>query len=138
MYSHRAFTSAKCPLVDEPIFSSRMYLLASGQAVPPVSRLLFVPTGHAEQEREAESEHFPFSHAVQYAAFMPPARLWHSQQREGKLNLKRRRQRVLFPHDLLLMVRETESLRLNYAQLNLNRPLRISAGPRHLSRPLAT
>ena len=52
-----------------------MYLLASGQAVPPVSRLLFVPTGHAEQEREAESEHFPFSHAVQYAAFMPPARL---------------------------------------------------------------
>ena len=54
-----------------------MYLPASGQAVPPVSRLLFVLTGHVEQykEREAESEHFPFSHAVQYAAFMPPARL---------------------------------------------------------------
>ena len=75
MYSHRAFTSAKGPLVDEQMFSSRIYLPTSGQAVPPVSRLLFVPTGHAEQEREAESEHFPISHAVQYAAFMLPARL---------------------------------------------------------------
>jgi len=50
-----------------------MYLPALGQAVPPVLRLLFVRTEHAEQEREAESEHFPISHAVQYAAFMPPA-----------------------------------------------------------------
>ena len=50
-----------------------MYLPASGQAVPPVSRLLFVPTGRAEQEREAENEHFPFSHAVQYAAFPIPS-----------------------------------------------------------------
>ena len=45
-----------------------MYLPASGQAVPPVSRLLFVPIGYAEQEREAENEQFPFSHAVQSVA----------------------------------------------------------------------
>ena len=36
---------------------------------------MFVLTGHVEQykEREAESEHFPFSHAVQYAAFPIPS-----------------------------------------------------------------
>jgi hypothetical protein len=50
--------------------------LPVGQTVhslTPVSRLLYLPTGHAEQEREAESEYFPFSHAVQSAAFSPPA-----------------------------------------------------------------
>jgi hypothetical protein len=51
--------------------------LPVGQTVhslTPVSRLLYVPTGHVEQEREAEREYFPFSHAVQSAAFIPPAR----------------------------------------------------------------
>ena len=71
-----------------------MYLLASGQAVPPVSRLLFVPTGHAEQEREAESEYFPFSHAVQSAAFIPPARSLHSQSQEAGYEAKTTRGRA--------------------------------------------
>ena len=53
-----------------------MYLPV-GQTVhtlTPVLKLLKVPTGHAEQEREAESEYFPFTHAVQSDAFIPPAR----------------------------------------------------------------
>ena len=47
-------------------------------SLTPVSRLLYLPTGHAEQEREAEIEYFPFSHAVQSSVFMPPARSLHS------------------------------------------------------------
>ena len=49
----------------------------------PVSRPLYVPTGHAEQEREAESENLPISHAVQSAAFIPPARQLHIQSDEA-------------------------------------------------------
>ena len=63
-------------------------------SLTPVSRLLYVPTGHAEQEREAESEYFPFSHAVQSAAFIPPARSLHSQSQEAGYEAKTTRGRA--------------------------------------------
>jgi hypothetical protein len=63
-------------------------------SLTPVSRLLYVPTGHAEQEREAESEYFPFLHAVQSAAFIPPARSLHSQSQEAGYEAKTTRARA--------------------------------------------
>ena len=55
------------------------------QCLTLVSRLLYAPTGHAKQDRDAGSQHFLVLHAVQSdafmlqsAAFMPPAPSLHS------------------------------------------------------------
>jgi hypothetical protein len=65
----------------------------------PVSRPLYVPTGHAEQEREAESENLPISHAVQSAAFIPPARQLHIQSDEAGCEAKTTRGRAHISKD---------------------------------------
>ena len=77
-----------------PVFPAYLPVGQTVHSLTPVSRLLYVPTGHAEQEREAESEYFPFSHAVQSAAFIPPARSLHSQSQEAGYEAKTTRGRA--------------------------------------------
>ena len=62
------------------VFPSEPEYVPAGQLLQPVaaSEPENLPAGHAEQEREAEIEYFPFSHAVQSSVFMPPARSLHS------------------------------------------------------------